>query len=29
MKEVDGHTAVEINDVAQGSNVGSAPLGGE
>ena len=29
MKEVDGHTAVEINDVAPGSHVGSAPLGGE
>ena len=29
MKEVDGRTAVEINDVAPGSHVGSAPLGGE
>ena len=29
MKEVDGHTAVEINDVAPGSHVGSAPLGGD
>ena len=29
VKEVDGHTAVEINDVAPGSHVGSAPLGGE
>ena len=29
MKEVDGHTAVEINDVVPGSHVGSAPLGGE
>ena len=29
LKEVDGRTAVEINDVAPGSHVGSAPLGGE
>ena len=29
MTEADGHTAVEINDVAPGSHVGSAPLGGE
>ena len=29
LKEVDGRTAVEINDVAPGAHVGSAPLGGE
>lgn len=29
MKEVDDRTAVEIMDVAPGSHVGSAPLGGE
>lgn len=29
LKEVDGRTAVEINDVAPGAHVGAAPLGGE
>ena len=29
LKEVDGRSSVEITDVAQGSRVGSAPLGGE
>ncbi len=29
LKEVDGRTSVEITDVAAGSRVGSAPLGGE
>lgn len=29
LKEVDGRTSVEIKDVAPGSHVGSAPLGGE
>lgn len=29
LKEVDGRTSVEIKDVAHGSHVGSAPLGGE
>ncbi len=28
LEEVDGRTAVEITDVAQGARVGSAPLGG-
>ncbi len=29
LKEVDGRTSVEIFDIAPGSHVGSAPLGGE
>ena len=29
LTDVAGHTAVEINGVAPGSHVGSAPLGGE
>ena len=29
LKEVDGHTSVEIFDIAPGAHVGSAPLGGE